>query len=102
MTIMQGDGYPITFRIKTFGRLIDINTVEMVELVIGSVVKKYPNTVYYDEETSRFKAYFTQEETFAFSNPQQAQIRVKLTNGDVFGKKFPPIEILQSSSKEVL
>lgn len=100
--IMQGDEYPISFKIKMHGKPIDINTIEMVEFVIGEMVKKYPDIVYYDADSSKFKVFLSQEETFAISKSIPVQVRVKFNSGDVVGEDLGTINIIKSLSKEVL
>lgn len=102
MTIMQGDEYPISFKIKMHGKPVDINTIEMIEFVIGSMTKKYPDTVYYDTDSSKFKVFLSQEETFAITTPIPVQVRVKFNSGDVVGRNLGNVNITKSLSKEVL
>lgn len=102
LTLMQGDEYPISFKIKMQGKPVDINTIELVEFVIGDMVKKYPDTAYYDSDSSKFKVFLTQEETFAINKPLPVQVRVKFNSGDVVGDDLGSVNIIKSLSKEVL
>ena len=75
--IMQGDQYYLPFKIKVDG-------------------------VKYDDTYKIFKFYLSQEETFNMRGYPDVQIRLKDTEGYVYGKRYGRINIQYSLSKEVL
>jgi len=99
-SIMQGDAYSIPVRIKSGDVEITPEMVEAVEIVIGSIIKTYPNEISYADCWS-FP--LTQQETFQLMpSLQPMQIRVKFNSGDVVGFDCGCISINDSKSKVVL
>lgn len=101
--IMQGDEYPLRFKITSDEEPININDVEIVEIVIGNVKRRYPDYIYFDEVNGEFIFNLTQEMTFALVGAQDMQVRIKFKNsGWVFGEKMEKLQVVPSNSKEVL
>ena len=100
--IMQGDAYTIPITIKSAdGTTVDPAAVQSVEIVIGTLNKKYPDEISYSDGKWLFP--LTQEESMRFVwRTQTAQVRVKFTSGEVVGAKCGCIGIEHSQSKEVL
>ena len=103
VTIMQGDEYPLRIKITQEGQPLDVENIEIVEIAIGQIRRKYPNTVYYDSTSGEFIVQLTQEETFKFDGSQKMQIRVKFKDSQyVVGEELPVLSVKTSTSKEVL
>lgn len=101
--IMQGDEYPLRFEITADNQPLDINNIEIVEIAIGNVVRRYPDNIYYNSATGEFVLNLTQETTFNFTGWQELQVRVKFKNtGWVIGEKMEKIQVRPSNSKEIL
>ena len=100
--IMQGDEYPIYFAVTKDELPVNINEVEVVEVTIGNLKKKYPETITYDKTTGNFSIYLTQKETFGFSGEQEMKVRVKFVDNNVIGTDVVKIEVTPSTSKEIL
>lgn len=100
--IMQGDQYYLPFKIKVDGEYVDVTTVDTIEFVVGDLTKKYPEEVKYDDTYKIFKFYLSQEETFNMRGYPDVQIRLKDTEGYVYGKRYGRINVQYSLSKEVL
>lgn len=102
-TIMQGDEYPLRFNITADDEPIDMNSVEIVEIAIGNVVRKYPDNIFYDTTTGEFILTLTQEMTFNLAGAQKMQVRVKFKNsGWVVGEPMELLHVTPSTSKEIL
>jgi hypothetical protein len=103
VVIMQGDEYPLRFKITSDEEPINIDDVEIVEIVIGNVKRKYPDYIYFDKINDEFVFNITQEMTFALAGAQDMQVRIKFKNsGWVFGEKMEKLQVVPSNSKEVL
>ena len=103
MQIMQGDSYSIGIDVTLNDAPIDIAMVEKAEVILGRIKKQYPNEITYDSENGKFLFPITQQESFSFGlPPSPAQIRIKLTSGEVIGGKLETINVQSSVSKEVL
>lgn len=100
--IMQGDQYYLPFKIKVDGEYVDVSTVDVIEFVVGNLVKKYPTEVTYDATNKIFKFYLSQEETLNMRGYPDVQVRLKDIDGYVYGKRYGRINIQYSLSKEVL
>lgn len=102
-TIMQGDEYPLRFKITADEEPIDLNDIEIVEIIIGNINKRYPDYIYYDSAAGDFVFKLTQDMTFKLAGSQEMQVRVKFKNsGWVFGEKMEKLQVVPSSSKEIL
>ena len=102
-TIMQGDEYPLHFKITADEEPIDIDEVEIVEIVIGKIKKRYPDYIYHDSVTGNFVFKLTQDMTFGLAGSQEMQVRVMFKNsGWVFGEKMGKLQVVPSNSKEIL
>lgn len=103
VNIMQGDQYEIEFRLSDASHVLTPTDVTDVEIVLGTLKKSVATGVHYVADTQTWNFPVTQEETLALiSAPQQAQIRVKFTDGDVIGQRLCGIDIQSSLSKVVL
>lgn len=101
LSMMQGDSWPLEFKINFGGAPIDVTTVEMVEFSLGELLKYYPGEVVYSEEKTAFLVPISQEESFRLRGRCRAQARVK-RQGVIAGIDFGVINIIESQSKEVL
>lgn len=102
-TIMQGDEYPLRFKITADNELIDLNDIEIVEIVIGKIKKRYPDYIYYDSDAGDFVFKLTQDMTFRLAGSQEMQVRVKFKkSGWVFGERMEKLQVVPSNSKEIL
>ena len=102
-TIMQGDEYPLRFKITADDEPIDLNDIEIVEIVIGDIRKRYPDYIYYDNSAGDFVFKLTQDMTFGLAGSQNMQVRVKFKkSGWVFGEKMEKLQVVPSNSKEIL
>ncbi len=98
--IMQGDAYSIPVCIKYGDVEITPEMVKTVEIVIGDLIKTYPDEISYSDYW-----YFplTQKDTFQLvPSLQPMQIRVKFNSGEVVGFDCGCISINNSKSKAVL
>lgn len=103
VTIMQGDAYPLRFKITSDEEPININDVEIVEIIIGNVIRKYPDYIFYDVRNDKFVFTLTQEMTFNLAGTQKMQVRVKFKNsGWVIGEQMEDLHVIPSKSKEIL
>ena len=104
MGIKQGDQYYIPITITSDGNLLNINDVETVEIAIGNLIKKYPDTIYYDDTENCFLFPVSQNETFAFrAGNVKMDLRVKFKNQTVVGlQKLQNISVPNAISGEVL
>lgn len=104
--MMQGDSYYIYFNLKTRNKgeeiPIDPSCVSEIELRIGSIRKTYTENEIIHVEGCRWKARLLQTETFSLAMYNNAQVRVKLTSGDVIGTSASPVQAYNSLSKEVI
>ena len=102
-TIMQGDEYPLRFKITADEEPIDPNELEAVEIVIGNIKQKYPDYIYYDTVAGDFVFLLSQDMTFKLAGNQEMQGRVKfIYSGWVFGEKMGKLQVVPSNSKEIL
>lgn len=104
MGIKQGDQYLIPISITSDGEPLDIENVEIVEIALGNLIKKYPTEISYDSEEEIFMFPVLQTETFAFrSGLIKMDVRVKFTNGTVIGlPQIQTIPVPSALSGEVL
>ena len=103
--IMQGDAYPIDFElIGPDGEPLTDEDVEIVELMIGSVIKKYPETVQYDPGGRQFVFDLTQEDSFSLcEGTHGVQARVKRVGNTVEGwHECGKVVVSASGSQEIL
>ncbi len=98
--IMQGDAYSIPVCITNGETAVTPDTVETVEIAIGSIIKKYPGEISFSD----YWIYpLTQQETFSLApNLQPMQVRVKFIGGEISGTDCGFISVNPSISKEVL
>lgn len=100
--VMQGDQYYLPFKIKLDGEYIDVDNIELIEFVVGPLVKSFPEEVKYNSENEMFLFYLTEEETLKLSGFPEIQIRIKDNDGYVYGKKYGKIDIQYGLSKTIL
>lgn len=68
--------------------LLEINGVKKVQFNIGELTKEYNDSskdVSYDEETSAFKIWLTEDETFKFKKNTKLEARVLFKNDVILG-----------------
>lgn len=102
---MQGDSLPLDVEIlDEAGNKVPVDKIDVVEFLIGSVYKKYPETVAYDDERDCFTAILSQEDTLSLKDGRQiAQVRVKTVDGFVVGwQSCCVVNIRKSNSAEVI
>lgn len=101
--IMQGDELIVPISVKINKQLIDMNDIEAIQFTIGEITRVYrkdgSGEVSYDAENQKFNFPLTQYETFSFEGPQECQIRIKFTNGQIRGKKVGRIDLQYSLTK---
>lgn len=102
--IKQGDSYNIKIEIKNGGLPLDMESVELVEIFLGGLIKTYPEDVQYDEESGQFLFPLEQTESHMFKPGKTVtlDIRVKFKSGDVVGIEPQRIDVIKSMSKDVL
>lgn len=102
--IKQGDSYEVKIQVKNAGTLLDLNSVEVVEVVLGDLVKTYPDVVQYDKGAQCFLFPLSQAESLAFKPGKTVtfDLRVKFKSGDVTGIEPQRIDVVKSMSKAVL
>lgn len=103
--IMQGDQYPIAFdlyNMESDEATLGPQDVTDIEVVIGQLSFRLADGgVVWNVDHWEF--HLTQDASFTLEAfAQSAQIRVKLSSGDVIGQELPLADILHSISKEVL
>lgn len=105
LTIMQGDQYRIPLEISIDGAPIDDQSVDDIEIVIGSVCKSMvKGDVTYSASDKVFLFPITQAETFRFTPSvydMQARIKPK-GSSDVVGVQIGSVSVIKSNSKAVL
>lgn len=102
--IMQGDEYPLALTVlDNAGNIITDETCEVLEVMIGPVLKKYPEDISYDSEHFCFSVPLYQEDTFKLSpGTQTAQARVKGGGGVRGWHECGKVEVKESKSKAVI
>ena len=102
--MMQGDQYSQPFNITIDGQPIDVSQYSVIEFVVGGLTKVWKSDD--SGEVKYLNGLFlfplTQEETLAFEGPQDVQVRVKTTDGTVYGQRAGNIPIQESDSEEIL
>lgn len=101
--IMQGDELIIPISIKINKQPLDIDDIEAIQFTIGEITKVYRNDeegeVTYNPENQKFYFPLTQYETFSFNGPQECQIRIKFSGGQIRGKRIGQIDLQYSLTK---
>lgn len=103
--IMQGDAYPIDFELLgPDGETLTDEDVEIVELMIGTVLKKYPTDVTYDAVTHQFVFKLSQQDSFSLAAGTHAvQARVKRVGDTVEGwHECSQVVVCPSASQAIL
>lgn len=102
--IKQGDSYEIKIQVQNAEMSLNLDSVEVVEIVLGDLIKTYPDEVKYDKETGYFLFPLSQTESLVFSPGKTVafDLRVKFNSGDVVGIKPRRIDVIKSMSKAVL
>lgn len=76
----QGNQFYLDFQIEDEkDDVLNINSVDKVQFVIGDLVKVYDgvnNEVIYNNETNSFRVWITEKETFSFDNSVKMDARV--------------------------
>lgn len=104
LEMMQGDSWPLEFKLKLNGQVLSAETVEKVELSVDGLHKIWPNGgLEHNPETGAFAFWPTQEESFALRGQINVQARAKLKDrGMLIGFDLGTIQMINSQSKEVL
>ncbi len=98
--MVQGDAYSIDIEIKNGGQILTSEDVELVEIIIHDITKKFPGDVTFSD--GKFHYPITQQETFNLPRTCHAQVRVKFPGGDVIGSVMQSIDVYRALSKAVL
>ena len=101
--MMQGDQYriPLVFKHED-GSSVTAESVDDVEVFVGSVRKTLLNGISFDEKSGIFYVYLAQNETFRLSGDTRVQARLLFTSGDVVGVNLGTVNFETSTSKVVL
>lgn len=103
MKLMQGDEINLLVKFTdNNGATITDKDVDVVEFMIDTIKKNYPDDCLYQDE--KFCVPLTQAETFTlYSGKCLLQARIKFTDGSVCGwKNIETLDVEYSNSKEVL
>ena len=99
----QGNTYTLAIELQDdIGSVIDIDLVDKVEFVFGSVRKMYPEDVKFDRELGQFIVGLTQLDTFKLDRVVSCQARIKFKDESVTGTAITREVVYESISKEVL
>lgn len=102
-TIMQGDAVELPFIIKMDGKLVTPDVAEAVEITVGTLTRRFPGEVTYDEKKQQWLCPLTQEQTFSFPEGKvPTQVRMRLQGGNVIGAPGRMICVTGSLSKGVI
>lgn len=108
MKIKQGDSYALDFNLKQDGVPIKPNMVDDIEICIGTTVRKTyaGGLLNFDSKSMKWYLRLSQEETFAMEEgTHEVEGRVKYKGvpfSDVIGVKLGTINVIASTSREVL
>lgn len=103
ISIMQGDAVELPFVVKMDGKLVTPDVAETVEITIGTLTRRYPGEVTYDEKKQQWLCPLTQEQTFGFpAGSMTTQVRVRLPSGSVRGAPGRTVRVTESLSKGVI
>lgn len=102
--MMQGDEYNIPIEIELSNGLAKPSDFLEVEIVVAGIRKTMRSgEVKYDEERKLFLFPITQKESFMLTGfNKDAQVRVKLKNGQVIGQPLGTVDFLNSVSRTVI
>lgn len=103
--IMQGDAYPLYITVKTqAGDLLTPDDLAALEVMVGSILKTYPETISWNVEREKFVMPLTQEETFTLTpGVQGVQARPLTQDGIVRGwRRCGEIAVTKSDSRTIL
>lgn len=103
--IMQGDAYPLYITIKTpSGTVLTPDEIAELEVMVGDILKKYPDEIDWDAEREKFKMPLTQEDTFQLQpGVQGVQARPLKRDGILRGwGRCGEINVQRSRSRNVL
>ena len=97
----QGNTYSLAIELQDeTGSVIDIDLVDRVEFVFGSVRKTYPEDAKFDRD--QFIVGLTQLDTFKLDHVVACQARIKFKDESVTGTAITREAVYESISKEVL
>lgn len=77
MKIMQGDSYPIPVDITQDGVAVTPETVDEVEITVGTEIRKLYTTGGVTYENGAWYFLLTQQESFSLTNQQTVIVRLK-------------------------
>ncbi len=104
--IVRGDSYALSIAVTIDGTAPDIRQVACAEICLAGIRKCYDGgtgPVTWDPETGAFLCPLTQEETLAVRcGGQPIQMRVKFTDGTVYGTPIRYVTFGDVLSGEVL
>lgn len=100
--LRQGDQYKIILKIEVNGEPMIMDQVELIEFSIGTLSKNWPLEVTYNEEEKEFYFPITQQETFKMSKFENYQVRIKYSDGSIFGSNINKINIGDSISRNII
>lgn len=99
--LMQGDAYRLEFTLELDEAPLTEADVSKIELCIGALCKTYPDGGI--DFADGWGVSLTQSETLALlPGWKRCQLRVKLTDGSVFGQPVESIAVLEGLSREIL
>lgn len=102
MSFYQGDQYSFILKMEVGGNPLDLEGIELIEFTIGSLSKKWPLEVTYDQDKKVFYFPVTQEETFEFDQYEHYQARIKYIDGNVYGTPVNKININETLSRNII
>ena len=104
IVLYAGNTYKLPIQLSKDQAPILSTDVKAVEFSIGTIVKKYPEDVTYDQDSKAFIVSLTQEDTIALCTKKQMffQARILFNDDSVKCTARDTIEIMESVSKEVL
>lgn len=108
MKIMQGDSYPLYFRLKLDGSILTPDMVSEMEICVGECMRKLytKGEVVYEENAGRWYIWPTQAETLSLTpGPYHVVVRIKFKNAnmkEVHGRAIGKLFIADTFSKEVI
>ena len=103
--IMQGDAYPVMLTVRDGdGETLTPSDIRVLEVMIGSILKSYPESIRWEADAEKFAVPLTQEETLSLTPGVQAvQARALGVNGYVRGwRKCGEIAVTKSDSRNIL
>ena len=99
--IIQGDQYPLPFRITHRGQPLSPDTISTLEITIGTLNKSLLSDAY-DQESQMWSFPLTHAETLTMPVGLAAvELCVTFPGGDIVNAQAPSVYIVESKAKEV-